>query len=114
MLDLMADIRLKRSDITIALAIEVRSGDAFYDSIVRHGHAEPLGHGDHAAPNRQRVVLFIVDRRTSAHFGRYFVERQRQHTGGLQFLIGWPLGLFPAARDNMIGEEPQRRALLVE
>ena len=76
--------------------------------------AESLNQRNHASPHRQRIVLFVVDRRASANFRRDFFERQRQNAGCLQIFFGRLLGMFPPAGDHVIGETPQRLPLLDE
>ncbi len=50
------------------LTAQVGQQDAFQHALVRQRLAERLNQRDHAAPDRQRIVFFIVDGRAGADF----------------------------------------------
>src|SRR6266545_4582357 len=68
----------------------------------------------HARPDRQGVVLFLVADRAGAHLGRDLEQRHRQHGGGRQLLAVGAARDLAAARDDVLDHGPQGRVLLLE
>src|SRR6185437_10418060 len=108
----MFGFRCRRSRAVSAIPHVLRLRHPRHHARIRYRLLRRQLQRQHPCPDRQTVVLFVIQRRSLPYLGLSFVDGESEHRRSFQFLLGRPPDIFPAAFQKVLRYHEQRSRFL--